>query len=65
MPKSKTKKGMAKRMFLTKTGKVKRFRTKTGHMQVVKSAKQRRRLRKPLIMKGAYAKVVAHLIGSR
>ncbi|MGH7149432.1 MAG: 50S ribosomal protein L35, partial [Planctomycetota bacterium] len=48
----KTKKGMRKRMSLTKHGKVKRFRTKTGHMQVVKSAKQRRRLRKPLIMEG-------------
>ncbi len=65
MPKMKTKKGMRKRMSLTKHGKVKRHRTKTGHMQVVKNAKQRRRLRKALIMEGAYAKTVAHLIGSR
>ena len=61
----KSKKGMRKRMSLTKTGKVKRFRTKTGHMQVVKNAKQRRRLRTPLMAKGPYAGVVAHLIGSR
>ena len=65
MPKMKTKKGMSKRMSLTKHGKVKRFRTKTGHMQVVKSAKQRRRLRTAVIMEGAYAQVVARLIGSR
>ena len=65
MPKMKSKKGVRKRMRLTKHGKVKRHRTKSGHMMVVKSAKQRRRLRKAVILTGAAAKRAVHLIGPR
>ena len=65
MPKMKSKKGMRKRISLTKHGKVKRYRAKSGHMMVVKSAKQRRRLRKSVILTGAPAKRAVHLIGSR
>jgi large subunit ribosomal protein L35 len=56
MPKLKTKKSLKKRMWLTKTGKVRRFKAGTGHMQVSKSSKRRRGLRRPTILGGKMAR---------
>ncbi len=55
MPKLKTKKSLKKRMTLTKTGKVRRFQAGTGHMQVSKTSKRRRSLRRSVIVEGKIA----------
>jgi large subunit ribosomal protein L35 len=45
MPKLKTKKGVSKRMKLTKSGKIKRHHAGMGHLLSAKSSKRRRQLR--------------------
>lgn len=50
MPKLKTKKSLKKRMWVTKNGKVRAFHAGTGHMQVAKSSKRRRKLRRSKIL---------------
>ncbi len=45
MPKMKTRKGAAKRFKATKSGKVKRKRSKLRHILTSKSTKQKRHLR--------------------
>jgi large subunit ribosomal protein L35 len=62
MPKLKTKKSLKKRMWLTKTGKVRCFPAGTGHMQVSKTSKRRRRLRRSKILTGKIAKNCRALI---
>ena len=47
MPKLKTRKAVAKRFKVTKTGKVKRKKAFASHIMGKKSAKRRRNLRKP------------------
>jgi large subunit ribosomal protein L35 len=47
MPKMKTHKGAAKRFKITGSGKVKRFRANKSHILTKKSAKRKRRLRRP------------------
>ena len=63
MPKLKTKKGVSKRMQLTKTGKVKRRKAFHGHLLSAKSAKRRRNLRQPTILTGAIAKNMLRAMG--
>jgi large subunit ribosomal protein L35 len=46
MPKLKTKKGVAKRFSLTKTGKVKYSACSKGHLNTCKQTERLRRLRK-------------------
>ena len=46
MPKFKTRKAVAKRFSITKTGKVKRSSAKTRHLLVTKNANKKRRLRR-------------------
>lgn len=65
MVKLKTKKAVVKRMRVTKTGKVLRSHTKTGHFQTVKSPKQRRRLRRSTLVSPAFAKEAARMAGAR
>jgi large subunit ribosomal protein L35 len=50
MPKQKTHKGLAKRVKVTGTGKVKRRRSMTGHLLSVRPAKKRRMLRRAAIL---------------
>jgi large subunit ribosomal protein L35 len=64
MPKLKTKKAVVKRMRVTKTGKVLRSRTKTGHFLTVKNAKQRRRLRRSTTVSPAFARQAARMAGT-
>ncbi|NLF39753.1 50S ribosomal protein L35 [bacterium] len=46
MPKLKTRKAVAKRFSVTKSGKVKRSSAKTRHLLVTKNADKKRRLRR-------------------
>ena len=52
MPKQKTKKGVVRRMKLTKSGKVKRRKAFTSHLMVRRSTKRKRHLRAPAIVTG-------------
>jgi len=63
MTKQKTKKGVLKRIKITKSGKVRRYPSKKGHFRVEKSGKKRRNLKKPLIISGKIAKNFKELIG--
>ena len=63
MPKMKTKRGVRKRMSLTKSGKVKRRKAFHGHLLSGKSAKRRRNLRQPAIVTGAFAKNMKRMMG--
>jgi len=53
MAKLKTKKGVAKRFKLTKTGKVKYRAGGKGHLGTSKEPERLRRLRRPGILKGS------------
>lgn len=46
MPKQKTHRGAAKRLSLTKNGKIKRAKAYRNHIMAAKSNKQKRNLRK-------------------
>lgn len=50
MPKLKTRKAAAKRIWFTKRGKLKRFRIGTSHLMAHKSSKRRRQLRRPALV---------------
>ena len=63
MPKMKTKRGVLKRMRLTKTGKVKRRKAYHGHLLSGKSARRRRSLRQAAIVTGAFAKNMKRMMG--
>ena len=52
MPKQKTKKGVVRRMKLTKSGKVKRRKAFTSHLMVRRSTKRKRHLRRAAIVTG-------------
>jgi large subunit ribosomal protein L35 len=53
MPKIKTSKGAKKRFKLTSKGKVKRSRAFLSHILTSKTSKQKRRLRKKVLVKKA------------
>ena len=63
MPKNKTHKGLAKRVKITARGKVKRRQAFTGHLLSSRSSKQRRRLRRGIMMNKADAKKVLEKLG--
>jgi large subunit ribosomal protein L35 len=63
MPKQKTKKGLVKRVRVTKTGKVKISRAGKGHLLSKKSSKRRRHLRKKLIASKHDAKKILEMLG--
>jgi large subunit ribosomal protein L35 len=63
MPKQKTKKSIAKRMKVTRTGKVLRRRMATGHLLSPKSSKRRRVLGQATIVLGKIAANYRLLIG--
>ena len=63
MPKAKTCKGVAKRMKVTKTGKVKRGHANTSHLLVRRSRKQKRKLRKSALVVGLQARTMKRLLG--
>ena len=63
MPKQKTKKSIARRMKVTRTGKVLRRRMATGHLLAPKSAKRRRVLGQAAVVVGKIAANYRLLIG--
>jgi len=65
MPKLKTKKSITRRFKITKTGKVLRRRGFVRHLNVKKSAKRKRRLRRLTITKEVYAKKIKKALGFR
>ena len=63
MPKARTRKSVIKRFKITKTGKVLRGRNFSGHLNVKKSAKRRRRLGKLIEVRKVYAKKIRKALG--
>ena len=62
MPKQKTHRGAAKRLSLTKNGKVKRAQAYKSHILTKKPTKRTRNLRKTAYVADAMAKMVKKLI---
>jgi len=62
MPKSKTHKGILKRMKLTRRGKIMRRRANLGHLLSDKSARRRRNLRGKRPVSSAQVKTYTLLI---
>jgi len=56
MPKQKTHKGLAKRVKVTATGKVRRGRSFGSHLMSTKNSKRRRRISSSTLVKGITAK---------
>lgn len=65
MSKLKTRNSAAKRFKVTKSGKIMRRRSFTGHLKVNKSSKRKRNLRKSVEVKGQYAKRLRQALGLR
>ncbi len=63
MPKQKTKKAVAKRMKLTRHGKVKRRQSFTSHLMVRRDRKRKRQLRRALILEGGMGRNMARCLG--
>ena len=62
MPKMKTKRGAAKRLSLTGTGKVKCKKSKLRHILGSKTTKQKRRLRKGAYLSAADEKRIKKIL---
>ncbi|MCM8788908.1 MAG: 50S ribosomal protein L35 [Candidatus Omnitrophica bacterium] len=62
MPKLKARKAVAKRFKITATGKVKHYRCGKSHILTKKTAKRKRRLAKPKILKGKKAQMVKKML---
>jgi large subunit ribosomal protein L35 len=63
MNKRKTHKGMAKRVQVTASGKIRHKRAGAGHLMSCKNGNRKRHLRRPSFLKGAIAKTVAEMLG--
>jgi large subunit ribosomal protein L35 len=63
MPKQKTRKSITKRFRVTKKGKVIRRQGFRRHLNVKKSSKRKRRLKKVLVTKKTYAKKLKKRLG--
>jgi len=64
MPKMKTRRGAAKRMRKTGTGKIRRMRAGKSHILTKKSQKRKRRLRSSTLVSKADEKRVKRLLAS-
>ncbi len=62
MPKLKTKKGLAKRFKITKSGKVRRFKAGRGHLLAKKSRKRKRQLKKSALVSKTDKKAIKRLL---
>jgi len=63
MPKMKTHKGLAKRVKVTASGKIKYKRSYGSHLNSSKSGKRLRRIRRPTAYTGALAKPIRIALG--
>lgn len=64
MPKMKSKSAATKRFRVTKTGKVKCSRHDRGHGHAPFNGRTSRRLRKPLVIEGTWARLVRNMMGA-
>ncbi len=62
MPKQKTHRGLAKRIKVTKTGKIKRHKAYSNHLAQSKTTKQNRQLRSSTLMHKSDVKRLKRLI---
>jgi large subunit ribosomal protein L35 len=62
MPKQKTSRGAAKRFKVTGTGKLKRRKAYLRHILTTKTRKQKRHLRKSVVVDPANAKSIRRLL---
>jgi len=62
MPKLKTHKGLAKRIKITKSGKIKRRRAFRSHLREKKSAKRKRHLRRAQDLSPRDKKIIKRLL---
>ena len=63
MPKAKSKGSVKKRFRVTKSGKVKCSRPFRGHMHAIHTGRQRRALRRALVIDGVWARLIKNMIG--
>lgn len=63
MPKQKSHKGLAKRVKVTATGKIKRQRANGSHLMSVKNAKRRRRIGSSSLVLGKLVKKLRSELG--
>jgi large subunit ribosomal protein L35 len=63
MPKQKTRKSITRRFRITKKGKVMRAQGFRRHLNVKKSAKKKRRLKRVIETKKTYAKKIKKFMG--
>lgn len=64
MPKMKSKGSVKKRFRISKSGKVLCSKSGRGHMHAIHNGKQRRTLRKALVLEGVWAKLIRQMMGS-
>ena len=64
MPKLKTKGSCKGRFKITKSGKVKCSRPARGHYRAIHNGKERRALRRPIIMEGTWARLIKKMMRS-
>ena len=62
MPKLKTNKGARKRLRLTKSGKLMRYKAGKRHILTSKSSKRKRKMRRCMEMLGMEAKITKKLL---
>ena len=62
MPKQKTKKGAAKRIKITGSGKLVRKRSGTSHLLGKKSSKRKRKLRKDIVVDKSFESNIKKLL---
>jgi large subunit ribosomal protein L35 len=63
MPKRKTHKGLAKRVKVSATGKVRHKKSFSGHLMSTKSGNRRRSLRKPTFVSPSFAAHLKSMLG--
>jgi len=62
MPKLKTRKGVAKRFKITKSGKIKKRSANRGHLLTGRTTKRKRKLRKSGYLTNTEAKMIRRLL---
>ncbi|HEX6882026.1 MAG TPA: bL35 family ribosomal protein [Planctomycetota bacterium] len=62
MPKQKSKGSVKKRFRISKHGKVLCSKNARGHMHAHHTGKQRRSLRKPLVLEGVWARLIKQMM---
>ena len=65
MPKMKSKGAVKGRFRVTKSGKVKCSRPARGHMHATKNGKERRHLRRPLVLDATWSKLIRKMMGGK